>query len=237
MKNPILILLLLTSLFMQSCRNTYYSGNSLEPGIAFNGTSNASLELYVDTSIILKGSSTTTIILGIFKSSDNVYSDSYRGGNADLEKRAAMYEALQNTNYDLIVLPKYKIETYKGLFVKTTTCYVEGYGGKYMLKNVKYINNNTSIKSSEKYKDTPSYKIETQKLMTFMDDFGSYKSFEVNSPTDLATNDIILTTDNIFGIVLSNNEGIVKYLINPSPDKFKVIDDKYSNLKKMKKNN
>jgi hypothetical protein len=53
-----------------------------------------------------------------------------------------MYSALQNTGYDLIVLPKYKIEFYDGFFIKKTTCFVEGYGGKYMLKNVKYISRN-----------------------------------------------------------------------------------------------
>jgi hypothetical protein len=237
MKKVIFFTSIVAIISMQSCKNIYYSGNSLEPGITFNGTTNASLELYVDTNIILKGSSTTKVVLGIFKSSDNVFSDSYVGGIADQEKRAAMYKALQNTNYDLIVLPKYKIETYNGLFSKSTTCYVEGYGGKYMLKNAKYINSSNIQRSeTERYKETPAYKYETQKLMNFMDEIGNYTSMEISNPNEIVPNDIIQTPNNSFGVVLTNNSGIVKYLTNPAPDKFEVQDEKYSNLKKMKKN-
>jgi hypothetical protein len=96
-----------------------------------------------------------------------------------------------------------------------------------MLKNVKYINSSNIQKSeTERYKETPAYKYETQKLMNFMDEIGNYTSMEISNPNEIIPNDIILTPNNSFGVVLSNNSGIVKYLTNPAPDKFEVQDDK-----------
>jgi hypothetical protein len=238
---PILLFFTLTS-----CKNIYYSGHSLEPGISFNGTSNASLDLYVDTTNLLKGSSTTKVTLGIFIKSDNVFSDAYMIGDEDFEKRAATYKALEHTNYDLIVLPKYRIETNKTLFTRSTTCYVEGYGGKYVLKNVKYINGKTSnslskndntnaLNNTETKVESSNYKKQKNILINFMDEIELYKSFEIKDAFELKLNDIILTPNNSFGIVISNNGGSIKYLSNQSSEIFEEITDIYSNLKVMKK--
>jgi hypothetical protein len=238
---PILLLFTLTS-----CKNIYYSGHSLEPGITFNGSSNASLDLYIDTTNLLKGSSTTKVTLGIFIKSDHVFSDAYMMGNEDFVKRAATYQALKNTNYDLIVLPKYRIETKKNLFSRSTSCYVQGYGGLYALKNVNYIDSKTItsagtsvMKNSQTYLETPSYKKVKNILINFMDEIELYKSFEIKDAFELKENDIILTANNIYGVVLTNNGGSIKYLSNQSSEMynfiFEELIDNYSNLKVMKK--
>jgi hypothetical protein len=229
MKNLNLISLLTITFFTFSCNKIYYSGNNLEPGITFTGSSNANLELYVDTTILLKGSSTTTVVLGIFKSSDNVYSDAYKGGIADFEKRAAMYKALESTNYDLIVLPKYKIETYKGLLTKSTTCYVEGYGGKYVLKNVKYISNNSTLMKNIQQKE--------EMLIDSVKNIDNKTLNKYNNLEDVEIGDIVEYLDRyqqkIYGIVLEIKPNKkIRMKTYPSQGQEFIIEDKYTFFKK-----
>ena len=46
------------------------------------------------------------MIFGVFKISDNYYSDAFGNAVGDKEKKAATYKALEGTGYDLIVNPK-----------------------------------------------------------------------------------------------------------------------------------
>lgn len=71
-------------------------------------------------------------------------------------------------------------------------------------------------------------------LINFMDEIELYKSFEIKDAFELKLNDIILTPNNSFGIVISNNGGSIKYLSNQSSEIFEEITDIYSNLKVMK---
>ena len=220
-----IIILLITS----SCKTIYYSGDSIEPSINFNGTSNANLELHVDTTILLTGFSSSKVFLKIFKTYDKVFSNSFSGNISG----AARYKALYGTNYDLIVLPKYKIETKRGFLVDKITCYVEGYGGKYVLKNVNYINHSENKMQNSFYNDLPNYKKEFLQILAFIEDLGSYSPQSVTNAKELAPNDFVSTQDNYYGIVISNSAGMIKYLISSSSDKYELKYDNFKDLKKM----
>jgi len=127
-------ILLFTIFIICSCSTYYNSGNSIQPNVSFVAPANIEIDIEIDTTKLLTGSSTTEVFLGIFKSSDNYFSDAFGNGVGDKEKKAATYKALIGTGNDLIVNPKYVVEYYKGLFIKRTSCKVVGYGGKYIFK-------------------------------------------------------------------------------------------------------
>ncbi len=117
-----------------SCKSIYTSGSSSEPNVTMNY--NLDVDLTIDKSKTLQGTSTTKIYFGLFKIGDNKYSDSFITKNniGQAEKMAAVYKALDSTSFDILVNPKYIIEVKKGLFVKSITATVAGYGAKIKLK-------------------------------------------------------------------------------------------------------
>lgn len=117
-----------------SCRSYVSSGHAVNPDISFSAKANIEVDVEVDTTRILEATSTTTVVFRIFKSSDKKFSDVYNGNFGDKEKKAAIYKALDGTNYDMIFNPKFKIEYYSGLFVRKTICTVKGYGARYIYK-------------------------------------------------------------------------------------------------------
>lgn len=124
---------LILALF-SSCSN--YHKNALvaipSPGI---NLSPIEAEINVNKSQTLEGISTTTITLGIFKSSDNKFADVYMPGQVgSLEKQAAIYKALEGTEFDVLVNPQYIVEIEKGFLSKKITAKVVGYGGKITIK-------------------------------------------------------------------------------------------------------
>ena len=66
---------------------------------------------------------------------DKNFSDAYpkSGYVGAQEKMAATYKALDGTGYDVLVNPKYLIKTKRGLFVKTISATVAGFGAKIKL--------------------------------------------------------------------------------------------------------
>ena len=83
----------------------------------------------------IQGTSVTIVYFGIFKTGDLNYADANIPGSAgSLEKKAAIYKALDGTDFDIIVNPKYIVQIKKNLFVKTTTATVVGYGAKIKLR-------------------------------------------------------------------------------------------------------
>ena len=131
MKNIIFIALVVFSI--QSCRSTYISGASAEPNIEIKY--NVEAELEIDKSKTLQATSTTKVILGFIKLYDKNFSDAYpkSGYVGAQEKMAATYKALDGTGYDVLVNPKYIIKTKRGLFVKTISATVAGFGAKVKL--------------------------------------------------------------------------------------------------------
>ena len=128
-----LFLIGLLAFSIQSCKMSYVSGTSAEPNVSINY--NVEAELEIDKSKTLQASSTTTVILGFIKLQDKNFSDAYpkSGYVGAQEKMAATYKALDGTGYDVLVNPKYLITRKRGLFVKSTTATVAGYGAKVKL--------------------------------------------------------------------------------------------------------
>lgn len=128
-----LLFLGLLAFSIQSCKMSYVSGTSAEPNVSINY--NVEAELEIDKSKTLQASSTTTVILGFIKLQDKNFSDAYpkSGYVGAQEKMAATYKALDGTGYDVLVNPKYLITRKRGLFVKSTTATVAGYGAKVKL--------------------------------------------------------------------------------------------------------
>ena len=88
----------------------------------------------VDTTTSLIGMSSTTHILGFIRLGDNEFAD-YPGINLGFnrntrEKRAAVYQALEGTNADVLVNPKYIVREQRAFLFRKTTVQVAGFGGK-----------------------------------------------------------------------------------------------------------
>ncbi|MFZ8836873.1 MAG: hypothetical protein ACO3MV_06520 [Flavobacteriales bacterium] len=89
----------------------------------------------VDTTRSLIGMSSTTHILGIIRvASDNEFAD-YPGiqlgfGGPIKEKKAAVYNALEGANADVLVNPKYIVREQRAFLFRKTTVQVAGFGGK-----------------------------------------------------------------------------------------------------------
>lgn len=121
-------------LLLQSCTSVYKSGYVAIPSITLNTDLNIKSEIIVDTTKTLQGFSETVISLGFIKKSDNKFIDAYGKGIGEKEKMAALYNALENTNFDVLINPKYIITVNKSLFVKRISVVVAGYGGKIKLR-------------------------------------------------------------------------------------------------------
>ena len=132
MKN--FIYLIAITLFLASCSTSMHTGGDVlyptKPLInieALNG------KLVVDKSKVLTGVSTSKVIFMIFRTGDNTFLETKLMAPAKKKKKkAAMFKALENTGYDIIVNPKYIIKQTSELFgmIKTETVQVSGYGAK-----------------------------------------------------------------------------------------------------------
>ena len=71
--------------------------------------------------------------LGFFRSGDREFAQYpgmvFRLGPAMRERRAAVHKALKDTDFDVMVNPKYIVQTKRRPFVRTVTVQVAGYGG------------------------------------------------------------------------------------------------------------
>lgn len=89
--------------------------------------------------VTLSGSATETLVLGIFKSGPSVFAIpqgaglNYPAGTAGIVA-AAWHEALKDTDYDIVINPKVRIEKKRGLLFKRQTATVVGYPGKIEFK-------------------------------------------------------------------------------------------------------
>ena len=75
----------------------------------------------------------TRTVLGFFRSGDREFAQYpgmvFRLGPAMRERRAAVHKALKDTDFDVMVNPKYIVQTKRRPFVRTVTVQVAGYGG------------------------------------------------------------------------------------------------------------
>lgn len=134
MKKLVIVFLGGTLLFLQSCTSVYKSGYVATPVTTLSTEFNVKSEVIVDTTKTLQGYSETIISLGFIEKSDFKFIDAFGEGTGEREKMAAIYKALENTNYDVLVNPKYIVTVNKSLFSKKISVVVAGYGGKIKLK-------------------------------------------------------------------------------------------------------
>ena len=155
MKKYIFFIILIVS--QVSCSLHYKSGYSAIPDVKIN-VKPIEAEVVFDQSKTLQGQSETKVVLGIFRTSDNVFSDAFGSGIGEMEKKAATYKALQNTDFDILVNPKYTVSLERKLFVKKVTATVVGYGGKIIVKGgSNFTNENTTKNKVVKSGTTTNY--------------------------------------------------------------------------------
>ena len=110
----------------------------LAEGPVVLGVDTIKAHVNVDTTTSLIGMSSTTHILGFIRLGDNEFAD-YLGINLGFnrntrEKRAAVYQALEGTNADVLVNPKYIVREQRAFFFRKTTVQVAGFGGKFVFE-------------------------------------------------------------------------------------------------------
>ncbi len=138
MKNfliPAAIVLGLASL--NSCTQLTQTARLAEGPVVL-GVDTIKAHVNVDTTTSLIGMSSTTHILGFIRLGDNEFAD-YPGINLGFnrntrEKRAAVYQALEGTNADVLVNPKYIVREQRAFFFRKTTVQVAGFGGKFVFE-------------------------------------------------------------------------------------------------------
>lgn len=138
MKNfliPAAIVLGLASL--NSCTQLTQTARLAEGPVVL-GVDTIKAHVNVDTTKSLLGMSSTTHILGFIRIGDNEFAD-YPGINLGFngnsrEKRAAVYKALDGTNADVLVNPKYIVREQRAFFFRKTTVQVAGFGGKFVFE-------------------------------------------------------------------------------------------------------
>ena len=90
-------------------------------------------DVVVDKSKTLSGTATNTTFLGVFKTGNNEFADIPERGMGKT-KKSAIFEALDGTNMDILVNPKFHVVINQTLFSRKVTVSVEGYGGKYIIR-------------------------------------------------------------------------------------------------------
>ena len=138
MKNfliPAALVLWLASL--NSCTQLTQTARLAEGPVVL-GVDTIKAHVNVDTTTSLIGMSSTTHILGFIRLGDNEFAD-YPGINLGFnrntrEKRAAVYQALEGTNADVLVNLKYIVREQRAFFFRKTTVQVAGFGGKFVFE-------------------------------------------------------------------------------------------------------
>jgi hypothetical protein len=96
------------------------------------------VDIDVDTTVTLSGVTKSTIILGFIRLGEREYAIyphmQFDRGPGRLEKQIAVSNALEGTDYDVLLNPKFMVQERRAPFVVRTTCQVVGYGGKFIFE-------------------------------------------------------------------------------------------------------
>ena len=90
-------------------------------------------DVVVDKSKTLSGTASHSVFLGIFKSGNNEFAD-LPGRGMSKTKEAAIFQALDGSNMDILVNPKFNVVVNQTLLSRKVTVSVEGHGGKYVIR-------------------------------------------------------------------------------------------------------
>jgi hypothetical protein len=208
-------------LTLSSCTHHLTSGNAIEPTVTFNAKANLELDVQIDTTKLLTGYSKTTTILGFIRFGDRNFIDTYTKAVGDREKKAATYKALDGTNHDVIINPKYQISTYRGLLIQSTKCRVSGYGGKYVFKTSTGTIPDVPKGGSPDMDESPAT---TSKIILINktsnpEYVGKFASFNFG---DKKLEGKIINADGEFYVLSTTIDGVEKILQIPTTDLIKV---------------
>lgn len=131
MKINIKIASTLLGIFLAGCSTLTKTGKVVETSV-LSIPDTVRTRLHIDTSRRLEGVSVKKKFLSITIEADNNFLD-YKNSMGSLDaykglKSAAIYNALNGTNYDILVLPRFSILTQKSLLTSKTVVKVTGYG-------------------------------------------------------------------------------------------------------------
>ena len=136
MRNTILIIIAALSFTSCSAVKRNVSGAESLPTTEIRPITGQAV---VHEDVTLQGEATEVVYFGIFRKGPDTYAilsggglggvKTFKTGGSNSMKECALYDALKDTNYDIIVNPKYVISTNKTLFKKMTNVKVLGYAG------------------------------------------------------------------------------------------------------------
>ena len=128
---------LIALLGAMGCTNTYRSAKLSESEVVLD-IAPVQVDIDVDTTVTLSGVTESTVILGFIRLGENNYAVyphmQFERGPGRTEKQIAVSKALQGTDYDVLLNPKFIIQQRRAPFVLRTTCQVVGYGGKFIFE-------------------------------------------------------------------------------------------------------
>lgn len=133
--NRISLLLVTATVFgLISCTSTSETAK-LAQGPVLLAVNPVRADVNVDTTKSLLGTSSTTHILGFIRFGAHEFADypgiSFGIGGATREKRAAIYKALEGTESDVLINPKFIVREKRAFIFRKTTVQVAGFGGKF----------------------------------------------------------------------------------------------------------
>ena len=142
MKN-LFITFLVSTILLSSCVTNFKSNAVYQPERYVNTINIKPItKIIVDSTKKVTGVAQTTILLGIIPlKSPNSFVEPTQGSSINgilgSCKKAAVFNAIGQTKYNTIVVPRYTIRIKNGLFIDRYTVQVEGWGGIEVPINVK----------------------------------------------------------------------------------------------------
>jgi len=119
------------------CTSTYRSAKLSESEVVLD-IAPVQVDIDVDTTHTLSGVTESTIILGFIRLGETKYAIyphmQFERGPGRTEKQIAVSKALEGTDYDVLLNPKFMVQQRRAPFVLRTTCQVVGYGGKFIFE-------------------------------------------------------------------------------------------------------
>lgn len=119
------------------CTNTYRSAKLSESEVVLD-IAPVQVNVEVDTTQTLSGVTESTIILWFIRLGENKYAQyphmQFDRGPGRIEKQIAVSKALEGTNFDVLVNPKFIVQQRRAPFVLRTNVQVVGFGGEFIFE-------------------------------------------------------------------------------------------------------
>ena len=137
MKFSVYPLFLLTVISLAGCTQLTQT-TKLAQGPVLLAIEPVRAEVNVDTTETLIGISRTMYILGVIRVGSKSYADypslSFGLIGNTREKRAAIYNAIEGRDLDVLINPKFLIQEQHAVLFRRTTVQVAGFGGKFIFE-------------------------------------------------------------------------------------------------------